>query len=97
MPAAAQRRRDAWIGLDRVTEERGLKMGGWYAMIIDAGSESASSATRVVRLLSIDRGSQMPVPVDARVSVSFVLTQSSARYSGSDAAAVAQELLLDIR
>jgi hypothetical protein len=54
MPAAAQRRRDAWIGLDNVTEERDLKMGGWYAMIIDAGSESASSATRVVRLF-VDR------------------------------------------
>ena len=25
-------------------------MGGWYAMIMDAGSDSASSATRVVRL-----------------------------------------------
>ena len=55
MPAAAQRRRDVWIGLDSVTEERGLKMGGWYAMIMDAGSESASSATRVVRLLSMGR------------------------------------------
>jgi low affinity Fe/Cu permease len=53
MPAAAQRRRADWIGLDSVTEERGLKMGGWYATITDAGSESASSATRVVKLLSI--------------------------------------------
>jgi len=50
MPAAEQRKRDAWIGLDNVMEQRGLKMGGWYAMIMDAGSESASSATRVVRL-----------------------------------------------
>lgn len=50
MPAAAQRNRDAWIGLDRVKEERGLKIGGWYAITMDAGSDSASSATRVVRL-----------------------------------------------
>ena len=53
MPAAEQRRRDAWIGSDSVREERGLKMGGWYAMIMDAGSESASSVTRVVRLISM--------------------------------------------
>ena len=56
MPAAEQRKRDAWIGSDSVTEERGLKMGGWYAMIMDAGSESASSATRVVRLVSMRAG-----------------------------------------
>lgn len=40
--------------MDRVTEERDLNMGGWYAMIMDAGSDNASSATRVVRLF--DRG-----------------------------------------
>jgi len=56
MPAAAQRSKDAWIGLDRVTDEMGLKMGGWYAMITDAGNESASSATRVVKLFSIGGG-----------------------------------------
>jgi hypothetical protein len=50
MPAAEQRKREAWIGSDSFKEESGLKMGGWYAMIVDAGSESASSATRVVRL-----------------------------------------------
>jgi len=51
MPAAAQRRRDAWIGFESVKEERGLKRGGWYATMTEAGSESASSATDVVRLL----------------------------------------------
>ena len=56
IPAAAQRNKDAWIGLDSVKEERGLKMGGWYAMIIDAGSDSASSVTRVVRLFSTMTG-----------------------------------------
>jgi hypothetical protein len=37
-------------------EERGLKMGGWYAMIMDAGRDNASSATRVVRLLDREEG-----------------------------------------
>jgi hypothetical protein len=49
----AQRSKEVWSGLDSVREERGLKMGGWYATITDAGSDSASSTTRVVRLYFI--------------------------------------------
>jgi len=75
MPAAAQRNKDAWIGLDSVKEERGLKMGGWYAMIIDAGSDIASSATRVVRLFTTVHDSKgesvrgTPVPIDCQLAV----------------------------
>ena len=58
-------------------------MGGWYAMIIDAGSDSASSATRVVRLL--DSGDQRGRGEPG----SRGLTRSSARFYGLHAAAAA--------
>lgn len=54
MPVAEQRKREAWIGSESVREERGLKMGGWYMIIVDVGSKSASSAMHVVRLVLIE-------------------------------------------
>ena len=98
MPAAEQRKREAWIGSESVREERGLKMGGWYAMIVDAGSESASSATRVVRLVSIkgrvkSGSGALSVIMDLRW-VRALLTRSSEGSFELDVAA-AEELLLD--
>ena len=75
-------------------------------MIMDAGSESASSATRVVRLISMREG-RVRVDVGSCVCV-FVsgrecadgeacegpLTQSSAGYSVLDVVAAAEEKLL---
>ena len=63
-------------------------MGGWYAMIMDAGSDSASSATRVVRLL--DSGGQRGHGEPG----SRGLTRSSARSYGLHAAAADKEPLL---
>ena len=60
-------------------------MGGWYAMIMDAGSDSASSATRVVKLL--DSGGQRGHGEPG----SRGLTRSSARFYGSHAAAAAAD------
>lgn len=51
MPAAAQRRREAWSGLLSVMDVSGLKIGGWYETMSDVGVVKASSTTAGVRLI----------------------------------------------
>lgn len=50
IPAAAQRNSDPCSGLDNVSAERGLKIGGWYDTIIAVGELRASAHTAGVKL-----------------------------------------------
>ena len=51
IPAAAHRKRLDWRGLERVKEERGLKIVGWYDTMNEVGELMASSATAGVKLM----------------------------------------------